>query len=163
MKYILLLLFIFTLFLNLHAQNNIYGKVVKIADGDTFTILDNKNKQHKVRFYGIDCPEKGQDYFQVAKDFTSKHAKGKNVRIEVKSTDRYGRKVGVVWINSNNLNAKLLQEGLAWHYNQYDKSLSYANAEKTARLSKKNIWSHKKPVAPWEFRKSKGKKNMLML
>ena len=34
------------------------GKVVKIADGDTLTILDSANTQHKIRLAGIDAPEK---------------------------------------------------------------------------------------------------------
>jgi len=38
----------------------ISGKIVKIADGDTLTILDRANTQHKIRLAGIDAPEKGQ-------------------------------------------------------------------------------------------------------
>lgn len=43
----------------------ISGKVVRVADGDTITILDSDNTQTRVRFYGIDCPEIGQDFDQV--------------------------------------------------------------------------------------------------
>lgn len=158
MKHIILILSLCLQSIFLLAQNNIYGKVVKVADGDTFTILDNKKKQHKIRFYGIDCPEKGQDYYQVAKDFTNKYSIGKQVRIEVKSTDRYGRKVGIVWVNKTNLNLQLLRKGLAWHYKQYDKSKLYASAEATARAKKLHIWSKKNAVAPWNFRKNKKKR-----
>lgn len=34
------------------------GKVIKVADGDTITILDSKKKQHKTRLAGIDAPER---------------------------------------------------------------------------------------------------------
>jgi endonuclease YncB( thermonuclease family) len=34
------------------------GKVIKIADGDTLTILDKSNRQHKIRLVGIDAPER---------------------------------------------------------------------------------------------------------
>ena len=37
------------------------AKVVKIADGDTITVLLDKT-QHKIRLEGIDAPEKGQPY-----------------------------------------------------------------------------------------------------
>ena len=32
------------------------GKVVKIADGDTFTLLFDGHDQYKIRRDGIDCP-----------------------------------------------------------------------------------------------------------
>ena len=47
------------------------GKVVKIADGDTFTLLINGNEQVKVRIDGIDAPERGQAYSKSAKAYLS--------------------------------------------------------------------------------------------
>jgi endonuclease YncB( thermonuclease family) len=38
------------------------GKVVAIADGDTFAVLDESKTQHKIRLAGIDAPEKGQPF-----------------------------------------------------------------------------------------------------
>ncbi len=35
----------------------ISGKVVKVADGDTFTMLVKGNRQVRGRMYGIDAPE----------------------------------------------------------------------------------------------------------
>ncbi len=34
------------------------GKVVKVADGDSITVLDNTNTQHRIRLQGIDAPER---------------------------------------------------------------------------------------------------------
>jgi len=50
-------------------QNILAGKVVRVADGDTITILDDDNTQIKIRLYGIDCPESCQDFGTVAKKF----------------------------------------------------------------------------------------------
>ena len=36
------------------------GRVVAIADGDTLTILDGSNTQHKIRLAGIDAPKKAK-------------------------------------------------------------------------------------------------------
>ena len=44
------------------------AKVIKISDGDTITVLSGK-EQTKVRLYGIDAPEKKQDYGQRSKQF----------------------------------------------------------------------------------------------
>lgn len=44
------------------------GKVVSIADGDTITVLDENKKQHKVRLTGIDAPEKKQAFGAKNKD-----------------------------------------------------------------------------------------------
>lgn len=40
--------------------DTLFGKVVGVADGDTITVLDGQQTQHKVRLMGIDCP-----YMQV--------------------------------------------------------------------------------------------------
>lgn len=45
---------------------SIKGKVVRVADGDTITILDSTNTQIRIRLYGIDCPENGQDFSNLS-------------------------------------------------------------------------------------------------
>ena len=45
--------------LALNAQT-IQGKVVRISDGDTITILDEAKVQHMVRLNRIDAPEEGR-------------------------------------------------------------------------------------------------------
>jgi endonuclease YncB( thermonuclease family) len=37
------------------AATQIVGKVVRIADGDTLTVLDSANRQHRVRLAAIDA------------------------------------------------------------------------------------------------------------
>jgi micrococcal nuclease len=39
------------------------GRVVKVIDGDTLTVLVNK-KQIRVRLDGIDAPERGQAFYK---------------------------------------------------------------------------------------------------
>jgi endonuclease YncB( thermonuclease family) len=131
------------------------GKVVKVADGDTFTMLCNGNEQVKVRLYGIDCPESKQDYGQRAKQFLSERIAGKTVSVTYKSKDRYGRVLGTVTINNVNINEALLSAGLAWHYKQYDKSQRLAALESEARRNRTGLWSQPNPIPPWDFRKRK--------
>lgn len=129
------------------------GKVVNIADGDTFTILLADKTTKKIRLYGIDCPEKGQDFGNVAKQFTIQHCKGKNVTVIQKSKDKYRRTVGLVLIDKDTLNVMLLKAGLAWHFKRYDKNPAWDNYEKVARKKKIGLWSMSNAIAPWEWRK----------
>lgn len=72
------------------------GRVIRVADGDTITILTEGKEQKRIRLYGIDCPEKKQPFGQKAKQFTSNKVFGELVEVEEKDIDRYGRTVGIV-------------------------------------------------------------------
>lgn len=158
MRNVSLLFLMLALALNISAQT-IKGKVVGISDGDTITILDSLHHKIKIRLYGIDCPEKGQDFGAAAKKFTSDKCFSKVVHVQTKGKDKYGRTLGVVMLpDRNELNLLLLQNGLAWHYKAFDKSKKYADAELAARQHKSGLWIVKSPVAPWDFRKAKRNK-----
>ncbi|MFM9052963.1 MAG: thermonuclease family protein [Bacteroidota bacterium] len=150
------LLLIAYLFLGATALRELLGRVIKVADGDTITILIEGRIQEKIRFTGIDCPEKNQAFGSQAKTFTSDRCFGKNVRIAYESKDRYGRILGIVYLpDGKNLNKELLRAGLAWHYKQFDDSQDLAKLEVDARVAKRGLWSDAHPVAPWDFRKSR--------
>jgi len=116
--------------------------------------LDSTNNQIRIRLYGIDCPENGQDFANVAKKFTSEMCFQKYVCVDVKDIDRYGRTLGIVFTpDSVNVNLALLQAGLAWHYKYFDKSKELAQAEQDARENKRGLWVQPNTVAPWEYRR----------
>jgi len=69
------------------------GKVVKIADGDTLTLLVD-SKQLKIRPSDIDTPERKQPFCTRAKQALSELAFGKHARVVEVTKDRYGRIVG---------------------------------------------------------------------
>ena len=73
------LLYFVLLVCSIHAQT-ITGKVVGVADGDTITVLQDRT-QYKIRLYGIDTPERGQDFGNRAKQFTSGMVYGKQTRV----------------------------------------------------------------------------------
>ena len=45
------------------------GRVVGVSDGDTITVLDDAKTQQKIRFAGIDAPEKRQPFGERSKSF----------------------------------------------------------------------------------------------
>ena len=70
MKKIIVTVFIFVLLLtDLVRAEELLGKCVGVADGDTCTILLAGNETRRIRFYGIDAPESGQDFGKKAKEY----------------------------------------------------------------------------------------------
>lgn len=130
------------------------GKVVSIADGDTFTLLVNK-EQIRIRLHGIDCPEKSQDFGNVAKQFLSSLIFGKTVSVKEMDIDRYHRTIGMVTVNGQNVNEELLRAGLARHYKHYDHNLKWTELENEAKREKKGLWAHSNPIPPWDYSKMK--------
>ena len=131
------------------------GKVIAILDGDTIDVLGPEKKPIRIRFDGIDAPEKGQPFATKAKNALGDTVAGKDVRVEIKGEDRYQRKIGVVLIEGTNVNVKLVRDGWAWHFVQYAKdNRELAAAEQEARNAKRGLWADSKPpVAPWDWRK----------
>jgi endonuclease YncB( thermonuclease family) len=69
----------------------IEGKVIKVADGDTITVLDSNKEQHRVRLAGIDAPEKGQPFRNASRKRLGELVALKEVRVEFNKYDRCGR------------------------------------------------------------------------
>ena len=115
------------------------GRVVGIADGDTLTLLDATNTQHKIRLSGIDSPEKGQPFGQHCKQSLSDLAYGHTVAVETNKRDRYGRVIGKVLVDGQDANLAQIKRGCGWHYKRYmneqplDDRLAYNAAEESAR------------------------------
>ena len=151
-RLLLPLLLLFTL----SAQaETLEGKVIKIADGDTLTLLTSSNKQVKVRLAGIDTPERKQPFGNRAKQALSNLAFQKQALVEVETIDRYGRTIGVVFVGSKNLNAELVKQGMAWVYRKYTDDERFYVLESEAKQSKRGLWLDENPIPPWEWRKGK--------
>ena len=133
------------------------GKVVGVADGDTITVLRDKHPE-KIRFYGIDCPEKRQSFGKKAKQFTSQLVFGKLVDVEPVAIDRYGRTVAFVQVESVLVNEELIKEGLGWVYIRYCKlplCAEWENLQLAAQAQKRGLWGSSGEVPPWEYRGQK--------
>jgi|FLOH01.1.fsa_nt_gi endonuclease YncB( thermonuclease family) len=153
--------------------DTLQGKVVKVADGDTVTIVDDSGKKHRIRLAGIDAPEKDQPYGDVSTQSLVELVSGKTVVIEYEKYDRYKRIIGKVLVDPpgdvfcmaldcvKKIDAGLeqIKAGLAWHYKYYqmeqseeDRSI-YSEAELDARIKKIGLWKDEEPMAPWVWRR----------
>lgn len=137
------------------------GLVVSVADGDTVTVLDGANQQHKVRLSGIDAPEKAQAFGNVSRQHLAKLVFQKRVTIEFEKLDRYRREVGKVLVAGQDINLQQIEAGLAWHYKKYQSEQpladrqAYSAAENQASAEQRGLWRDPEPIPPWDFRKSK--------
>jgi endonuclease YncB( thermonuclease family) len=131
----------------------VVGRVVAVADGDTLTVLDAQDRQHRIRLYGIDAPEKAQPFGNQAKKNLSSKVFGASVRVEVVDVDRYRREVGRVFLGERLINLELVREGYAWRYAQFDRHHEFDRAEAEARRYRRGLWSAPHPTPPWEFRR----------
>ena len=108
--------------------------VTKVVDGDT---LDTS--VGRVRFFGIDTPEKGDQCFQEATNFT-RIAAGDEVRLETgpRRTDSYGRRLAYVYDSSgDSIDAQLISGGFAVAWTRDGQHRDYLkNLEENARRTR---------------------------
>ena len=158
MKLLLSFLLIFSV-CTASASKILQGKVVSVADGDTITVLDAEKTQHKIRLQGIDAPEKAQAFGAKSKQALYEMVHGKTVQVSFEKSDKYGRILGKVLLDGQDICHQQIKAGLAWHYKKYQNQQpiadrdAYSASETAAKNEKLGLWSDPRPVAPWDFRK----------
>ncbi len=155
----LLLLLFFIVFRIIVSPSSVFawsGKVVKVTDGDTITVL-TEGKQKKVRLYGIDCPEYQQPHWQEASRVTRQIVLGQTVDINPIDIDPYGRTVALVWQREILLNVELVRLGLAWVYPQFCTTdwpcHQMEELQIHAKEGRVGLWSDDRPVPPWKWKR----------
>lgn len=142
-----------------HAEQ-LRGKVVGVADGDTITLLDGQRQQHRVRLDGIDAPERSQPFGQRARQSLAELAHGREAVADCPKTDKYGRSVCRVLVDGLDVGLEQVRRGLAWHYVRYAREqtpqarVEYARAEQQARSERAGLWSYRDPTPPWDYRRA---------
>jgi micrococcal nuclease len=135
------------------------GKVVKVTDGDTVTVLNIDKKQVKVRLYGVDAPELKQSFGIQSKEFLSCLILGKPIKIENMGVDVYGRVIGKIFHEGNDISIAMCRSGNAWWFKKYaGQNIELKEAEELAKRQELGLWRHHKPLPPWEYRKLQRKK-----
>ena len=132
------------------------GRVVRVSDGDTVSVLDPQNRQHKVRLFGIDTPEHDQPHGDASRRALATLVEGKAVGVVIVETDDYGRTVGTVYRGDNNINLAMVAAGNAWWYRfyaPYEHSLQAA--EDSAREQGLGLWRDARPIPPWDWRRGR--------
>jgi endonuclease YncB( thermonuclease family) len=132
---------------------SIHG-IARVTDGDTIKINDIR-----IRFHGIDAPESAQTCLhadgnlwncgKTATRYLKNIILDKPISCEQKDVDRYGRIVAVCSIDGNDLNASMVDSGMALAYRTYSKD--YVDNEASAKRSGLGMWGGKF-IEPWKWR-----------
>ncbi|MBN8279042.1 MAG: thermonuclease family protein [Gammaproteobacteria bacterium] len=136
------------------------GTVIRVLDGDTADVqLDSG--PIRVRFHGVDAPEKPQPLGKAAGAHLATMIQGRVVEVLPVDQDAYDRIVGVLYLGETNVNAEMVRTGYAWAYRKYLGALAgdadYCRLEGQARESGFGLWSLSvsERLPPWEYRADK--------
>lgn len=133
---------------------DIEGRVVRISDGDTISVLDHNKQQYKIRFYGIDAPELGQAYGKAARKALTGLLDGADVSLVVVDVDDYQRQVATVYVGAENINTAMVAQGYAWWYRYHARNRQdLRDAETQARAEGRGLWAAPDPEPPWDWRR----------
>lgn len=152
---VLLYVFLCSIIVEKVYAQHFQAEVIQIVDGDTLYVSYNHEKI-KIRLYGIDAPEMKQKYGKQSKDFLESLLSYEIITVCPLGKDRYQGIIAMVYFKQENIQALLIENGLAWVYPKYCRKNICKNweiLEKNARDNKKALWGDKNFIAPWEWRK----------
>jgi len=127
------------------------GKVVRVSDGDTLTLLIDR-KQVKVRLTEIDAPEARQAFGQRARQSLGELCAGQAATVRSSGRDKYGRTLGRVECKGIDANAEQVRRGMAWVYDRYVTDRSLYALQDAARVAHTGLWADTAPTPPWAWR-----------
>ena len=149
--------FILFLFPGILCAKELEGNVVRVLDGDTIEVLQDRTPV-RIRLINIDAPEKKQPFGRWSTNQLKSLIAGQPVTVTYTQTDRYGRVLGrVVTTNGIEANRYMVQNGAAWVYDQYNTDPSLPALQREARAQKRGLWADSQPVPPWEWRHRENK------
>ncbi|MBN7797840.1 thermonuclease family protein [Parahaliea mediterranea] len=130
------------------------GRIVRVADGDTVSLLDATGQQHKIRLYAIDTPELDQAHGRAAREALSQLVYQRQVGAVVIEVDDYQRKVATLYSGEVDINLALVAAGHAWWYRYHaPHERPLEQAERQARRQRLGLWAGDDPQAPWDWRR----------
>lgn len=116
--------------------------VARVVDGDTIELADGR----RVRYIGINTPERDQPYYQEATDVNRQLVESKTVQLErdVDTFDQYGRTLAYVWVDGMMANWEIVNRGFANVFTvppnvRYEEQ--FRQAEREAREAGRGLWA----------------------
>ena len=129
------------------------AKVIAVMDGDTVLVLRD-NKKIKIRLANIDAPELAQPFGRESRLALVERVLKKQVHINSRAVDTYGRLIAELSVNGVNVNAEMVRSGLAWEYSHFHRDKNYLALQTEAQQTHRGLWGKSElPVQPEQWRK----------
>ncbi len=140
-----------------HSQGEWQGTVTHVTDGDTLWVRPiGGGEAVKIRMDGIDAPETCQTYGGVARSALAAHVLHQTVNVHARSHDGYGRVLGHIQLQREDVGEWMVSQGHAWahHYKRYKSE--YGAQEAQARAARLGLFADANAQDPAVFRKRHG-------
>lgn len=148
------------------AAQSFTAKVIAVLDGDTL-LVTRAGKPLKLRLAEIDAPEVGHAGMggkppnsQKAQPFGAESARsltelvmGRQVQVESRAVDSYGRTVAIVSIDGLNVNHEQVRRGMAWEYSRFHSNRPLVTLQREAQQARRGLWSRNDNIEPTQWRK----------
>jgi micrococcal nuclease len=129
------------------------AEITYFYDGDTVKIKDQAY-EYKLRITDIDAPERNQTYGKKSRRALMDFCADANIYVAISGYDKYGRKLGKLLCNRQDVSKHMVKYGHAWFNKRYSKDYSLAVLQEKARKNKLGLWEAQQPTAPWVWRKN---------
>jgi micrococcal nuclease len=126
--------------------------VADVVDGVSVVVNDS-GRLRALRLDGVDAPEISQAFGREARDFLSALVKGKTVTVRLKgNTSASGEGLARIELERSDLQATLVQRGMAWYCRRFTDDRELAAAETLAKDAKLGLWAASNVLPPWKYR-----------
>ncbi len=136
--------------------------VEHVIDGDT-VIVKQGWSELRLRLYGIDCPEDGQPWGDIATAGLIKMIGGRDIYLETYGADKHERTLATIYVWTGkelmNVNERMVMLGHAWVMRKWCDFLPQERQEKLnqlerwAKSKRVGLWKLDRPIPPWLWRK----------
>lgn len=142
--------------------SNAYAEthLLRVLDGDTVIIQEDSRNYH-LRLLDIDAPELKQAYGKKAKRALIQLCQPKQssatinvtIKVTLQGVDKYGRDLGHLFCNGEDVSMALVAQGMAWFNHPYSHRIDLQDLENHARENELGLWRQRNPSPPWQWRK----------
>ena len=129
-----------------------------VMDGDTVLLLpEGEHEPVKFRIQGIDAPESCQPGGEASRDALIARVLRRTVRIEAHGHDSYGRRLGRLFADGQDVGAEMVRSGQAWAWSHRVGRGPYAALQREAEHSRRGLFaSSQTAMSPGVFRQFHG-------